>query len=505
MNRKGKDLILSKSRLMRGIQCPKNLYLAVHQPELETPVSDSQQALFDQGKEVGDRARQEFPDGIIIEAPHYDLQRAALETEAAIKKGVRTIYEATVAAAGLSARIDILHRESADSAWHLIEVKSSTSVKPEHLEDVAIQVHVARAAGLKIEKSFLMHLNNQSTAPELNNLFTLQDVTHEITEKTEGLLAVIDKLRKSLVDDAPPSIDIGPHCSEPYDCPFRSHCWKHIPSPSIFEIPSIGRKALDLYKNGIVRVSDSRFKPSKAQSLRVEAIRSGVRWTDPEAIAEAMSSWKWPLCFLDFETIGFAIPRYAGTRPYQQVPFQFSCLVQEKLGGPLRDYFYLHQDPSDPRLTLARELAKVLSDDGAVVAYNKTFEAGCLDHLSSVSPDHSRVLLSAKERLVDPLPIFRSSVYDRGFKGSFSIKSVAPAILGEGRGYSEMEIPDGQAAQRAFVELIEENCSITKRREIREALLSYCRKDTQEMADLTRWLFTQFLTARPAIIKQQRA
>ncbi len=189
---------LSKSRLMRGFQCPKSLYLTIHNPDLEPPVSASQQVLFDQGHEVGLAAQKEFPGGILIQAPYYDTKSAVAQTQEAVTRGANTIFEATFATEALTARVDVLHRPSPTASWHLIEVKSSTSVKPEYLDDVAIQAQVLADCGQQIDRFSVMHLNNKSTAPDLNDLFQRVDVTRQIAERRQEVLKKLTSLQETV-------------------------------------------------------------------------------------------------------------------------------------------------------------------------------------------------------------------------------------------------------------------------------------------------------------------
>ncbi len=477
----------------------KSLYLTIHNPDLEPAPSASQQTLFDQGHEVGTRAQQEFPGGVLIEVPYYDTDGAIKQTEAAIKGGAQVVYEATFVNDGLSARIDILTKAPREGSWNIIEVKSSTSVKPEHLDDVAIQVHVAEAAGLKIEKASVMHLNNQSTAPALKDLFNLQDVTSMIGPNKKDLPKHISSLRNALTQGEPPKLEIGPHCHEPYECPFVKECWSHVPSPSIFDFPGLGAKAWDFYAKGIVKLDDPKFGPfTGSKAHRLNAARTGRRWTDTDGIVEGFDGWKWPLLHLDFETIAFAIPRYPGTRPYEQVPFQFSAMIQKEKCGPVEHVEFLHDQRTDPRPRLLAALVKVLSNQGSIVAYNKGFESSRLKAMANAFPEHADTLLAACDRLVDPLPIFRNSVYDPAFKDSFSIKSVAPAILGPAASYHGLTVPDGNAAQRAFVEYIDPTVTPARKSELQKSMLAYCKKDTEVMVQLVDWLVSQVNTKAAA-------
>ncbi|MBI3555600.1 MAG: DUF2779 domain-containing protein, partial [Deltaproteobacteria bacterium] len=154
---------------------------------------------------------------------------------------------------------------------------------------------------------------------------------------------------------------------------------------------------------------------------------------------------------------------------------------------------YLHGDAGDPRAPLAAALVKAIGSKGSVVAYNQGFEARVLNELSELFPEHAKKLSTVVDRLVDPLPIFRSFVYDAEFMGSFSIKSVAPALLGAKAGYEGLVVGDGQAAQIAFSEMVfgSDAVSGARRAGLRAALLDYCRKDTEEMAGLVAWLFAK--------------
>jgi hypothetical protein len=201
--------LFSKSLLMRGLQCAKNFYFTLHHPEWAAPVSEAQQTLFDQGTAVGCRAREEFPDGVLISAKASDTALAVHETQEAIRQGALTLFEAAFTAAGLSARVDILHKSAKHSPWQLIEVKSSTSVKEEHLEDVALQLFIAEAAEISIESASIWHLNNRSEAPKLDKLFISVDVTQSALEKKAALSKKLAHLKEIAQQATAPAVSIG--------------------------------------------------------------------------------------------------------------------------------------------------------------------------------------------------------------------------------------------------------------------------------------------------------
>ncbi|MBK9293911.1 MAG: DUF2779 domain-containing protein [Oligoflexia bacterium] len=486
-----KVINLSKSKIMQGLQCAKSLYLSVYSPDLAAPISDSQQALFDQGHEVGLEAQKLYPGGKLVKADYWNTKEALDQTESFIKEGIKTIFEATKAFEGVSARADILHRKD-KNVWEIIEVKSSTSVKDEHLYDAAIQLWVFRKAGLKIDKISIMHINNKCTAPIKGNLFTKVDVTKDATALLKKVPMIVYELKAHLEFSLPPIIDIGPHCMAPYECPFIDHCWKHIPVPSAFDIPRIGNKVWELYKDNKIEIKQLNEKNFNIKQARVlSVLKTGKRFIDKEEISKQLKNWQWPIYFLDFESFNPAIPIYKGTHPYQQIPFQFSCHVLEKLNSKLKHFEYLHTENSDPRERVARALAEGFGEKGSIVAYNKKFENGVLMNLAAVFPKYRKKLTSIASRLVDPWPILEASVYDKDFLGSYSLKSVAPALLGKHMSYEGMAIDEGGGASLAYLNLIKGQPTKSEREKTIKALLEYCRQDTLATVELVKWLFAQ--------------
>jgi hypothetical protein len=266
---------------------------------------------------------------------------------------------------------------------------------------------------------------------------------------------------------------------------------KNLPHPSVLDLPRLGPQKWTYYQQGIVRLDDPRLESpdlTEQQKRMIHAFKTHERFVDAGAVEFALNSWEWPLSYLDFETINPAIPRYVGSAPFQHVPFQFSLHVEEKKGAPLVHSEYLHTEISDPRPALVEALVKSVPSHGSVVAYYHQFEALRLEELAALFPEHAEKLLNIRSRLVDPLPIFQQHVYDHEFYGSFSIKKVAPAIIGETLGYEKLEVGDGMAAQRAFEEIISPKTSPARKESVAQALLKYCEQDTMAMVRLVEWL-----------------
>lgn len=432
---------LSKSKYVAGLQCPKLLWWSVHEPEAEELVPDvALQAIFDQGNEVGARAREHVPGGILIEADSLDGKLEA--TREALGRGERIIYEAAIEHDGALFIADILERNG--PGWNLIEVKSSTKVKPAHRPDLALQLHVARRAGLDVRRAELMHLNRQCRYPDLSNLF----VRNDLTVKTEKLLPEVgpnlasfhEMLRGPLPEVAP-----GGHCSRPYGCPFAERC--HDLSP-------VEVKSEPIAKPGL---------------------------------ASELTSLEYPIAHLDFETVGPAIPVWDGCRPYDAIPVQVSVHV-EQADGRLEHHEWLAEGPGDPREEMARRIIRYTAGARTILAYYSPFEKRAIRGLRKALPHLAHELDDVLDRLVDLLPIVRNHVKHPAFFAGYGLKNVLPILVPE-LGYDDLEIADGMTASVTLERmLLGDGMTEEERSTTRSALREYCQLDTLAMVRLVRKL-----------------
>jgi len=485
--------LLSKTKLLRGYRCLKCIYLTVHHPTLEAPIDDNTQALFDQGNAVGVKAREYYPGGVLVDNQPWDFTGALQKTQELITNGVTTLYEAAFEYKGCYARADIIQYSKKSNRWRIIEVKSTTKIKPEHYDDIGLQAWIITKSGLPIEQINLVHLNTQCCYPDLHDLFTEVDVTEDIRQRYLTIQPTLYEIITTLKQPTVPDIDIGPYCLAPTECGFTEHCWqeKKIPDMSVFNLPGMRDKKWQLYQAGIVLLDDPRLTDlTDLQARIVNCFKTNTRYIDKPAIQSALSGWQFPLVFLDFETINPAIPRFDGCHPYDHVPFQFSVHRMESPDSTITHQAFLHDNASDPRPALIPALLNACGQQGSIVAYFARFEADRITALAEYSNNHREPLLLLLDRLVDPLPIIREAVYDNDFAGSFSLKQVGPAILGDAYRYDDMLVANGSAAQRAFEMLIADSTAKQKKQQIKEAMLEYCKKDTEVMVELVKWLYT---------------
>ncbi len=489
---------LSKSRYMAGLQCLKRLYLEVHDRGLADPIAPSQQAVFDVGNLVGELARQRFAGGTLIEAAYYELEKAESSTQKLLSDAfVPALYEAAFSFEGIRTRVDILVRADDGQGFDLIEVKSSTSFKErEHLPDVAIQLHVVEGSGVPIRRAYLMHIDTsyvyQGGEHDLTRLFGLADVTDMAREYVADVAP--DKLAEmweSLRQAETPDIETGRQCNAPYRCPFYGHCHTDEPEHPIGELPRLRQQDEERLKGlGIREVAEL---PADAPGLTTlqtrvrDAVVSGTSYVGTD-LAERLGEIEFPASFLDFETIMPAVPIFVGTRPYQNISFQWSLHVRES-DGSLVHRDYLHEGNDDPRPGFVDSLLDAIPADGPIVVYSN-YEERVLRGLADDFPDHKEQLLGLVDRLVDLLQIIRDTYYHPAFHGSFSIKSVAPTLASQ-LSYEELDIPDGLAASAAYLRLLTDEVPASEAAKIRDSLVTYCAQDTEAMVRVYEALATE--------------
>jgi len=479
--------MLSKSKIMRGKQCHKSLWLYKHQPELRE-ISVGQEAIFQAGTDVGLLAQDLFPGGVDATAGYdFPNRQCAAKTLALIAEGVEVIYEATFIFDEVLVAIDILAKQ--DGLWNIYEVKSTTKVKPPHLPDASVQCYVAMGCGLDIGEVFIVHLNRSYVRNgELNiqALFTKSNISEDLMDYDNEIPDLIEELKAVQLLEQVPEVNIGPHCSNPYGCDFMNHCWKHVPDYSVFNITRISSKAWDLYEDGVLEIGDvpDDFPLSNNQRHQVDIEKTGEELIKPERIKNFLGGLSYPLYYLDFETFMPAVPLLDHTRPYDQIVFQYSLHIQHEPDGACEHHEFLAEaNGTDPRLKFIEQLLKDCGKEGSIIVYNQGFEVARMNELGRAFPQYQVALEKLTQRIADLMQPFQQfAFYKKEMRGSYSIKSVLPAIAPE-LSYKDLVIADGGTASTAFYSLFQGNYKGDPG-QLRNDLLKYCERDTWAMVVL---------------------
>jgi Domain of unknown function(DUF2779)/Domain of unknown function DUF83 len=478
--------ILSKSKYLSGRQCAKLLWTHYNAKDRIPEADAATQAIFDQGHEVGALAKKLYPDGIEIEGDPRDLAQTLVRTRelVALRK---PLFEAAFSATGGYCRVDVLNPVGRDE-WDVIEVKSTADVKEVHREDLAFQAWVLTEAGMKVRRCHLCHVNTEFVRQgeiDPHQFFTLKDETAQVkalTPKVEGqVAAMLDIIRQGRC----PDVRIGKHCSEPYECPLTEQCWGFLPQASVFTLYRGGDKGHQLLSQGIQHLAEipDNFPLSDNQQIQRTALQTGQPYVDKPALQSFLANLAHPVTYFDFETVGPAIPLYDGTRPFRQVPFQYSVHVVRQPGADPEHYEFLAEGRTDPRPAFMAQLKRDVPETGSVVAYNAAFELNCLAGCCEALPQYEPWVKRVGSRVVDLLQPFRGfRYYHPQQNGTASIKAVLPALTGIS--YEDLNIKEGGTASQEFLRITFTDVPPGERRRIRRDLLDYCALDTRAMIEI---------------------
>ena len=483
---------LSKSKIIAFRQCPKRLWLEVHRKELRDDTGS--EAVFQTGYQVGEIARKIYdPEGrgVVIDIDELGHPGALALSAELLAKGDRPIFEAGVAANGALAYADVMLPVLTDGAvsWRMIEVKSSASVKDYHHDDIAVQAHIAAVSGVKLSSVSLAHIDTSFVyqgGGDYRGLLKeneMTTVTISRSNEVSGWIAAAQTIAESPNE---PVHATGDHCSNPFPCGFAAYCnrekvWPEYPLGSL---PRFGNSKKNLMET--MGIDDLRHVPDEylnANQARVKAhTQANTVFFNAAGAAADLAPYGFPAYFLDFETTQFAIPIWPGTRPYAQVPFQFSLHILTE-DGALAHRSFLDLSGNDPTRSFAENLIDICGSQGPVFVY-ASFEKRILRETAERFPEYAERLLAISQRIVDLLPLAKARYYHPSQHGSWSLKAVLPAAIPE-LSYEKLDgIQDGGSAALAFIEAITANTLLTRKNEIKTQLTEYCKLDTLALVKL---------------------
>ena len=486
---------LTKSLYLNGIQCPKLLWIKVHEKEKIPEPDETLQHIFDQGKLVGELAKTLFKGGVEIKADYWELAESDKKSREALKLR-KPLFEAGFLVGEIYSRADILLPVGKDH-WDIIEVKSSSRIKEENIHDVSFQKYCYEKAGLKIRKCFLMHVNPDYVRKgkiNLKKLFVQEDITDKVNEAIVGIDKRIEDMLKIMNSKTCPPVKIGQYCNKFNECPLKEFCFGKMSLTSVFHLRGAGAAAFELYDTGVENIEDipETYELNAKQLIQHKCAKSGQPCIHKEKIKQFLGTLKYPLYFMDFETYATAIPLYNGLKPYQPIPFQFSVHVQDKINDScsgsepkLKHYSFIASGSGDPRKQFIEELKKVLGDKGTILVYFQSYEKGRLEELGNLFPKYKPWIKSIFSRIIDLITPFSNFwYYNSKQEGSASLKEVLPALTG--KGYEGMEIAGGQMASLRYLYITHgtidgKKATADEIKKIRKDLEEYCGLDTGGM------------------------
>lgn len=478
-----------------GMQCAKRMYWQSRGREAASGGTYGLVLRF--ARETRLAARGLWPGGVAVDLA-LPAPAAAAETRRLMEQEqARVIFDALVEHEGVPVRIDVLER-SRRMKWYVTAVRSGSQVQDRHVQDLAFQVWAARGAGLDVREASVATLNRdyvRNGVLDCQAMFSIRNATPRVEALLPRIEQRVERLREALAAPAAPAVDAGPHCDVPFPCEYQDDCWPELEPDDIQLLPSLhGHRKKELLDAGIRRVGEipDRFALNERQRRARQAIlENRMIWSG--ALRADLGSLAFPLWCIDFEAVAPAIPRFEGTRPWQQVPFQWSAHRLDSPWGEPHQFGFLADGTCDPRHEFTRTLLDTVDGGGSVLVWSKPFEEGRLKELQEALPEFAAPIQALRERFVDLLEIVRKHVYHPAFRGSFSIKSVLPALVPD-LSYEGLSVSRGDEASLAFDRLSRDGLGPAEAARIRAALEEYCRLDTLAMVRILEVLHSRVFT-----------
>ena len=514
--------MLTKSDLQALLQCPRKLWLDQHRPDLIPRDDPALYRRASDGNIVGAKAREQLGRDFIWPAAMGDKARAAANAQGLLAAAPdKPAAEVPLVREGLYARADALLpdatgyilRETKASTFPLKEDKVTPAVpKDHHLDDVAIQAWVLETSGLTLVRAELNLLNNQWRYPgggDYSGLFRQLDVTVEVDRRKPNVPIWLARAQDVVAGPMPAAVT-GKQCSDPYACPFTAFCEPLDPPRPAHPIELLpdtaGKKLAKNLRDA--KGYESLLEPKADELTGKEADlyrrmqrahRSGEAVIEP-GCAEILAAYLYPRYYFDFEGIDLPVPHWVGVRPYEQIPFQWSCHI-ERAPGVFEHAEFLDLSGNDPSLPCIAKMREVIDpdDDGPLFVYYATYERTRLEELAERHPGHAGLLQTYIDRIVDLHCLVKAHYYHPQMRGSFSIKKVLPVIAPDLDYHALDEVQEGTGAQVAYLYAVCDPATTPERKaDLENKLWKYCRHDTWAMVEVAYFLARQPRPVRPA-------
>ncbi|MCO5230464.1 MAG: DUF2779 domain-containing protein [Chitinophagales bacterium] len=475
---------LSKSSLIRGIQCSKALYLYKYHYDQKDPVSRQQQDKFDRGHQVGILAQSLFPGGKDCTPPnHFSYQQSIQATSALVSANYPVIYEAAFKHEGILVALDILVNQN--GKWYAYEVKSSLKISKTYLQDISIQYYVIKNCGIQLEDVFIIHVNGdyvlKGQSVDVHQLFKIESVKEQVEALQLDIQNAINKARSVLSLYSIPEVETGVHCFKPYPCDFLGTCWKGQEKNPLFQVAGAQlADKIQWIKSGINDMKDipKEYLTSSRIIAQVEAHRNQKPYIKREELKQFMSNIQYPVYFFDIEAFQPAIPIFEETYPFQAIPFQYSLHYAYSADSPLEEIEFISPPNIDDRERFLTHFLKATEKPGQILVFNTLLEKGILFQLGKLYPKYAKSIKDRIQRMVDlETPFKKDWYYHPKMNGGYSVKNILPTIEQSPLSYDDIKIKDGVDAMVVYQKLLRETDTTVINKTLEE-LIDYCRMDT---------------------------
>lgn len=478
---------LSKSSLIRFLQCSKSLYLYKHHYNLRSIPDVKQQQKFDRGIRIGKLAQELFPNGKDCTPPSpFQYAQSISATSLLISQGQKVIYEAAFKYQGIVIALDILVQD--DGKFYAYEVKSSLGISNTYILDCAIQYYIISKSGIKLEDFFIVHVNEKyvmEDSLDIHQFFAKQSVLKQILAEQEFIEQKINEAIETIQLPNMPDVKIGGQCNKPYPCDFKKYCWKDVPENSIWNLQGMPlAEKMELIENNVKTIDE--YALLQPNNVLLNAYTTKAPIVDTEKIKTILAVVEYPIAVFDIEAFQSAIPIFKHTKPYERIPFLFSLHTQESSDAPLKHSYFLSTTDKDDRLNFLLKFLDDTKNINSILVFNELMEKGMLNYLANLFPQYRTEIAERINKIVDIEVVFKNLYYYHPNQlGSYSLKTIAGVTL-KNNPYQNINVKDGVEAMALYNELFYKS-EIEKKQTYNE-LIEYCSTDT-----LALFLIYQFL------------
>ena len=484
--------MLSKSDYMLYLKHPAWLWIKKNRRELIPPIDANLQARFDQGHEFEKYVEPLLAPLVRLGFDDFSAyQLLPNETLKAWEHGAVNVAQGRYVHGQATCIVDVLCKQE-NGSYKLIEIKSSTGQKAEHIFDLAFQKVVLDGAGFHVDKCELAIVNKdyvRNGDVEPTELVKFIDVTEKVLSKVENTKIRISKALETIKnprmpDPKPEDAKLGSYSEW---MKIREQIHPPLGGESIHYLPYMSAdKASKLINDGVTQISDilDYSVLGKATQKYLRARDIGSRTLDTAKLKNFLSEIQYPLHFFDYETTQNLVPVWDNTKPYQQVTFQYSLHIQYEAGGKLDHFEYLHRDISNPIPHLLESLSQQIKPSGSVLVWYESFEKSRNSEMAAAYQTYTHFLEQLNSRIIDlMIPFSEEMVIDPRFMGSSSIKAVLP-VFRPNLSYKDLNIQEGGSASRMWKQATFEPENEESRLQIYEDLTKYCERDTFAMVEI---------------------
>lgn len=478
MNSNEKTLHINKSQALRGLRCALGLWHEFYNTEEWRKEEDASYKLFSsiQIGEIQKLARKRFPGGVYAYKLESDLDLHTLNTP---------IYNLQLTFHSFQTQIDII--VPTEFGWEIYIVKPISKIKKDNLMEMAYHSFLAEKSGWKISKANILAIDSNydyTDTLDLEQYFKIIDLTDKIISQKQSLEPKLLELESDMKKDIS-TISSVRKCKTPKDCRNTKICWKEITDFSLYDLRESGHIMQSIFDSGVdslERIPES-IELNFPQKVQIQCSIHKKPHIDKKSISEFIEKFRYPLHFLDFETINPALPVYPKTKPFQHIPFLYYLFRQITPESPIEEFYYYDDFETDPRKSILERLSTEILPNGSLICYNDLIERRCIVESVQLHKEYESWYASIQDSFLDISKPFRNFwYYHPDQKGSASLKSVLSPLTG--LSYSNLEIKEGGTANLEFLKLKLDSPDATNRFDILEKIKLYCRMDSLAMVKI---------------------